>query len=156
LKSSLTPNTDYKKNSHLQLGRIVISLSVITIIAKVFGFAEKIVIVHSFGTDVEFDVYFALMGIVLSAAFMVRELIYPSLLPILSRAIHEQNGAASNLIRKIFICAVSILLMLCIALFVFPDFLTAILLPGFTGNKFVLTSKILRFLSPAIFFSVSL
>ncbi len=152
MKSSLTPNTDYKKSSYLQLGRIVISLSVITIIAKVFGFAEKIVIAHFFGTDVESDVYFASMGIVLSAAFIVRELIYPSLLPILSRAIHEQSGAASNLLRKIFIFAVSIILILCIALFVFSDFFTAILLPGFKGNKFVITSKILRFLSPAIFF----
>lgn len=144
-------NTD-KESSHLQLGRIVISLSAITIIAKVFGFAEKIVIAHFFGTDIESDVYFASMGLVLSATFMVRELIYPSLLPVLSKAIHEQDGAVSNLLRKIFICAASILLILCCVLFMFSGLFTAILLPGFKGEKFFLTSKILQFLSPAIFF----
>lgn len=152
MKYPLTQNKDYKQSSHLHLGKIVISLSAITIIAKVFGFAEKIAIAHFFGTDVESDFYFASMGIVLSAAFMVRELIYPSLLPVLSRTIHEKNGASSNLLRKIFIYAAAILLILCCVLFMFSDFFTAILLPGFIGDKFVITSKILRFLSPAIFF----
>jgi len=54
-------------------GTIVLSLSTIAVLAKLFGFAEKVIIARFFGTGDRADVYFASMGIVLSIVWLVRE-----------------------------------------------------------------------------------
>ena len=65
-----------------RLVRIVFSLSTIALFTKIFGFAEKFVIAHFFGTSDTADVYFATTGVILSIIWIFRELMYPSLLPI--------------------------------------------------------------------------
>ena len=53
------------------IGKAALGLSVIAVFSKVFGFAEKLIVAHFFGTDARADVYFASMGIVLSLVFLV-------------------------------------------------------------------------------------
>ena len=67
------------KNS---LGRLLFGLSSIAIFTKIFGFGEKLVIAHFFGTGDTADVYFASIGVIFSFVFLVKELVYPSLLPV--------------------------------------------------------------------------
>ena len=77
-QQSSAHNNQYKGDAlkaKMPLGRIVFSLSAIAMFAKIFGFAEKVVIAHFFGTSDTADVYFASMGIVLSIVWLIRELI---------------------------------------------------------------------------------
>ncbi|KKK49225.1 hypothetical protein LCGC14_3137180, partial [marine sediment metagenome] len=87
---------------NISLGRIVFSLSAIAVCTKIFGFAEKLVIAHFFGTADTADVYFASMGIVLSIVFLVKELIYPSLIPVFADSLPKSAYASGKLFREIF------------------------------------------------------
>ena len=134
------------------IGKAVLGLSVIAVFSKVFGFAEKLIVAHFFGTDAHADVYFASMGIVLSAVFLVKELIYPSVLPIFAQTLKISFFASSDLFRKIFFRLLSILAVFAIIAVLFSDVITNILVPGFSEDKKLLTSSLLRFLVPGCFF----
>ena len=85
-----------------RLVRTVFSLSTIAICTKVFGLAEKFVIAHFFGTGDTADVYFASTGIILSIVWLVRELMYPSFLPVFAGTLSNSASASGNLFRKAF------------------------------------------------------
>jgi peptidoglycan biosynthesis protein MviN/MurJ (putative lipid II flippase) len=89
---------------------IVFSLLAIAVLAKVFGFAEKIVIAYFFGAGKTTDVYFASVGVVLSVVFIVKELVYPSLLPVFAQSMSESAAASARLFRKVFLSAAGALI----------------------------------------------
>ena len=136
----------------LNLSRIVFSLSAIVILAKFFGFAEKIVIAQFFGTGAKADVYFAVTGIIFSIFFLVKELIYPSLLPVFTESISESIQTSTALFKKVFILCGVILSIFSLIMALFPAAFTSLLVPGFSEDKKNLTSVLLRFLSPAVVF----
>jgi peptidoglycan biosynthesis protein MviN/MurJ (putative lipid II flippase) len=96
------------------LAGIVFSLSAIAVLAKVFGFAEKIVIAYFFGAGETTDVYFASVGVVLSVVFIVKELVYPSLLPVFAESMSESARASAGLFRKVFLSAAGVLTTFCL------------------------------------------
>ena len=134
------------------LGKAALGLSVIAVFAKVFGFVEKLIVAHFFGTEAQADVYFASMGIVLSAVFLIKELIYPSVLPVFAQTLKISFFASSDLFRKIFFRLLSILAVFAVIAVLFSDVITGTLLPGFSEDKKLLTSSLLRFLAPGCFF----
>lgn len=134
------------------IGKAVLGLSVIAVFSKAFGFAEKLIVAHFFGTDAQADVYFASMGIVLSAVFLVKELIYPSVLPIFAQTLKISFFASSDLFRKIFFRLLLILAVFAMIAVLFSDVITSTLVPGFSDDKKLLTSSLLRFLAPGCFF----
>jgi len=134
------------------IAKAALGLSVIAVFSKVFGFAEKLIVAHFFGTDAQADVYFASMGIVLSVVFLVKELIYPSVLPVFAQTLKNSFFASSDLFRKIFFRLLSVLAVFAIIAVLFSDVIISILVPGFTEDKKLLTSSLLRFLAPACFF----
>ncbi len=135
-----------------RLARIVFSLSTIAILTKIFGFAEKFVIAHFFGTTDTADVYFASTGIVLSIIWLVRELLYPSLLPVFADSLSKSTSASGNLFRKAFLSAAGFLAIAAAVLVLFSGSLTKVLLPGFSEPKRLVTVNMLRMLAPAAFF----
>jgi len=142
-------------------GRIVLSLSFIAVLTKVFGFAEKVIIAHYFGTSDKADVYFASMGIVLSIVWLVRELIYPSFLPVFSESLSKSSAStelgrgsssAARLFSKVFLLTGGLLGIMAMCLFIFSNGVTALLVPGFSGSKQHLTSDLLKALAPGVLF----
>ena len=95
--------TTSKIEGKFQLAKTVFSLSTIAVFAKIFGFVEKFVIAHFFGTGDTADVYFASTGIVLSIIWLVRELMYPSLLPVFTDSLSKSASTSGNLFRKAFL-----------------------------------------------------
>ena len=134
------------------IGKIAAGLSVIAVLSKVFGFAEKLIVAHFFGTDAHADVYFASMGIILSVVFLVKELIYPSVLPVFAQILKISFSASSDLFRKVFFRLLSVLAVFAVIAVLFSDVITRILVPGFSEDKKLLTSSLLKFLAPGCFF----
>ena len=116
------------------------------------GFGEKVVIAHFFGTGDTADVYFASMGVVLSVVWLVRELVYPSLLPVFAGSLSKSPDVSDSLFRKVFLCAVVFLGVAGLGLAVFGRFAAAVFMPGFSAPKRALASGLLRALSPAVVF----
>lgn len=134
------------------IGKAALGLSVIAVFSKVFGFAEKLIVAHFFGTDAQADVYFASMGIVLSAVFVVKELIYPSVLPVFAQALKTSFAASSALFKKVFFRLLTVLAVFAFIMVLFSDTAAAILVPGFSEDKKILTSSLLRYLAPGCLF----
>jgi putative peptidoglycan lipid II flippase len=134
------------------IGKAALGLSVIAVFSKVFGFAEKLIVAHFFGTDTQADVYFASMGIVLSAVFLVKELIYPSVLPIFAQVLKSSFAASSALFRKVFLWLAVVLSVFAFVMVLFSDAAAAVLVPGFSEDKKILTSSLLRYLAPGCLF----
>lgn len=135
-----------------RLFRIVCSLSTIAIFTKIFGFAEKFVIAHFFGTTDKADIYFAATGIILSIIWLVRELMYPSLLPVYVDAEGAAKSAVGTLFKKAFLCAMVFLIAASLIIATIPKSLTAILVPGFSLPKQIITARLLQMLTPAMIF----
>jgi putative peptidoglycan lipid II flippase len=147
-----TPGNIASLQDESRLARIVFSLSTIAVLTKIFGFAEKFVIAHFFGTSDTADVYFASTGIILSIIWLVRELMYPSLLPVFADSLSKSASASGNLFRKAFLSAAGFLAVAALVLIFFCGHLTKLLLPGFSESKRLVTVNLLRMLSPAVFF----
>lgn len=128
------------------------SLSTIALLTKIFGFTEKFVIAHFFGTSGTADVYFATTGVILSVIWIVRELMYPSLLPVFVDSLSRSTTTSGNLFRKAFISTTVFLLITVVVLFFFPADIARIFMPGFSKSKQVMTANLLRTLVPAMFF----
>jgi len=141
-----------KIEGKFQLAKTVFSLSTIALCTKIFGFVEKLVIAHFFGTDDTADVYFASMGITLSVIWLVRELMYPSLLPVFANSLSKSASISGNLFRKVFLSTAGFLTVTVFFLAFFPGLLTNLLVPGFSDLKRQMTANLLRTLTPAAFF----
>lgn len=136
----------------VRLGRIVFGLSAIAVCTKAFGFAEKLVIAHFFGTGDTADVYFASTATLLSIVFLVKELLYPSLLPIFADSLSESPSSSVSLFKKTFFLTTCFLAIVAAILIAFPGFITNILVPGFSESKQQMTYSLLRLLTPAVLF----
>ncbi|UCG49947.1 MAG: murein biosynthesis integral membrane protein MurJ [Phycisphaerales bacterium] len=132
-----------------RLAKIVFSLSTIAIFTKIFGFAEKLVIAGFFGTKAKADVYFGATTIMLSIVWFVRELMYPSLLPVFADALSKPPSAPRSLFRKAFVSAAVFLGICSLVLGLLPGVVTTVLLPGFSNEKRLVTANLLRMLAPA-------
>jgi len=145
-------NGTVKAHNRRSLAKIVCSLSAIAVCSKFFGFAEKVVIANYFGTGESADVYFASMTVVLSVVFLMKELVYPALLPVFAHSLTKPSGVSVVLLRKSLLCGACFLVVVAVLLAVFPGVVTSILLPGFSDSKRQMTCGLLRSVSPAVFF----
>ena len=134
------------------IGKAALGLSVIVLFSKVFGFAEKLIVAHFFGTEAQADVYFAATAILFSVVFLVKELINPSILPVFAGALKTSFAASSALFKKVFLWMLVILTAFAFVMFFFSDTATALLVPGFSEDKRSLTSSLLRYLAPSCLF----
>jgi peptidoglycan biosynthesis protein MviN/MurJ (putative lipid II flippase) len=113
--------------------KIIFSLSLITIGTKILGVAEKIVIAHAWGTSPTADVYFSVVGLIFSVIFLIRELIFPTLLPVFNKSLNDSPGCSQTLVQKFFIQAGGVLFLLSLLLFFFSPYTVHLLFPGFSS-----------------------
>lgn len=138
--------------SRFSLARVVCSLSALVVLTKLFGFAEKIAIAHFFGTSHAADIYFAVTAIVLSLVFLLKELIYPTMLPVLARSLAVHAQAGIYLFRKVFLGLTLLLVILILGILIFAPNIVAIAVPGFSASQQQLAVQVLRWLMPALLF----
>lgn len=139
-------------NTTTAIGKTAVCLSAVVILCKILGFAEKIIVANFFGTDDKADVYFASMTIILSLFFLVKELVYPAVLPVFAKALKISPKASSALFKKLFWGLFTALIIILIGLVTFSDAVSSVLVPGFSTQKQELTSSVLKLLAPGCLF----
>ncbi|MFA6133465.1 MAG: lipid II flippase MurJ [Phycisphaerae bacterium] len=143
----VTSSTATSKAQHL--GNAAMAVAMITVCAKICGFGEKVVVAHYFGASRSSDVYFAVTGILWSAMFLVKELIYPTLMPVFSGAMEAGGDRSRWLFRSV---AARVLLwsgVAAAAAFAGAGAIVGVLLPGFDPAAQAASSSLLRALTPS-------
>ena len=155
MSSSLTRPSDPKHGTAgigASLTKAFFSLSTIAVCTKIFGFGEKLVVAHFFGTDQNADVYFGVTGIVLSLIWLVKELIYPSLLPVFAETLRKAPVQSGLLYRRTLLLVAVLLAILAVLVLVGAGPIIRILVPGFSGPKRQMATRLFGLLAPALFF----
>ncbi len=134
-----------------------IGLLIITLLIKVFGYAEKIILAYYYGTSYQVDVYTVVITIILSLFFFFREIIEPGFLNVFMSAQkqNDEKGAWSLFNQGIRLILI-ITIIISIVTFVFPGNVIHIFAPGFDGVKLSLSTKLIQIAIPAcIFLAIS-
>lgn len=124
-----------------------------TLLAKVLGYGEKVILAYYFGTGPEVDVYMVLYGIIMSIFIMMRELVEPGFLNTFMRNMEIGNTqAAWALFNRIARFILVITLVILAAGVLLPEKIAAIFAPGFSSEKTQLLISLLPITLPAIVF----
>jgi len=134
---------------HFHVGTTAIALASVAVLAKAMGFGEKVVIAHYFGTTATADTYFAATGILFSAVFLARELIYPTLLPTLSKAMTLSPGVFNDLFARMFRWTILLVVLAAAAWAILMPQIASLLAPGFPDHQRAELARLLRWLLPA-------
>jgi murein biosynthesis integral membrane protein MurJ len=129
----------------------------ITLLVKVFGYAEKWVLAYYFGTSNKVDVYILVLSIVLSIFFFFREIIEPGFLNVFMETRSTGKETISwDIFNKAFRLIFFITLIFSVTSVLFPDLLSGIFAPGFKDERSALSNMLIRIAIPAcIFLSLS-
>ncbi|MGV8094235.1 MAG: hypothetical protein AB2L24_20440 [Mangrovibacterium sp.] len=108
----------------------------ITLLVKVLGYAEKLVLANYFGTSYQVDVYTVVLTLVLSLFFFFREIVEPGFLNVFLDAKNKGNEVVSwNLFNKGLRLIFLITFMISLFSFIFSGMITTVFAPGFEGQK---------------------
>lgn len=134
-----------------------ISLVIIALLVKVFGYGEKLVLAYYFGTEYQVDVYTVSITIVLSIFFLFREIVEPGFLNVFLKArIDGDESGAWNLFNQCLRFIFLLTFLITMFAIIFPDKIIGIFAPGFEEEKKLLSIKLIRIAMPAcIFLSAS-
>jgi putative peptidoglycan lipid II flippase len=128
-------------------------LVVITLLVKVFGYVEKMVLANYYGTSYQVDVYIVVLTLVLSIFFFCREIVEPAFLnTFLDARIKGDVSGSWNIFNKGIRLILLVTLIISLFLFLFPSRFTKIFAPGFEGEKLVLSETLIRTAIPACIF----
>lgn len=129
---------------------------VITLLVKVFGYAEKLLLAKYFGTSYQVDVYTVVLTIVLSIFFFFREIIEPGYLNVFLDCKTNKESESWMLFNGMFRLVLVITLIISVVAILFPVVFSDIFAPGFEGEKFELANVLIRIAIPAgIFLALS-
>ena len=143
-------------SDQLKTNRILRSsagLLMITLLVKVLGYAEKLVLANYFGTGYQVDVYTVVLTLVLSLFFFFREIVEPGFLNVFLDAKSKGNEIASwNLFNKGLRLIFLITFTISLFSFIFPGMITTVFAPGFEGQELLLSGTLIRIAAPACIF----
>jgi len=81
-----------------------IGLLIITLLIKILGYAEKLILAYYYGTSYQVDVYTVVITIILSLFFFFREIIEPGFLNVfMSAKSQDDDKGAWNLFSMAWI-----------------------------------------------------
>ncbi len=129
----------------------------ITMLVKVLGYAEKLILAKYYGTNYQVDAYTLVLSIVLSVFFFFREIIEPGFLNVfLDCKSKNKEKQAWAIFNKVFRWILYATLMLSIIALIYPNGFSFIFAPGFEGESLSLSNQLIRIAIPAgIFLALS-
>ena len=130
-------------------------LSLITCLVKIAGYVEKMLLAYYWGTSSKADAYNAIFALIFSIFVFFREIVEPGFLNNFLKVKHNTGEKESwNVFFTVFWCIFPAGLIVSLCLFLFPEAITRITLPGFSNERFVLAAKLLQIASPACIFLI--
>lgn len=133
-----------------------LALSVITCLVKLAGYAEKLLLAYYWGTGVEADVYNAVFAFVISVFIFFREIVEPGFMNTFLQVKHDKGEKdAWNVFYTVAVCLFPIGLLISLGLFWGAAPVTHLILPGFSGDRFALTVKLMQISSFAYVFLIA-
>ncbi len=135
--------------------RASLALSGITCLVKVAGYIEKMLLAYYWGTSYAADAYNAVFAFIISIFVFFREMVEPGFLNNFLKIKHhhgEEEAWCVFFTVLWFILPAGIIISL--GIFLFPDIVTHIVLPGFSGDRFALSSGLMKISSIACLFLI--
>ena len=125
----------------------------ITMLVKILGYAEKLILANYFGTNYQVDVYTLVLTIVLSIFFFFREIIEPGFLNVfLDCKSNNNEKEAWSIFNTILRWILYITVFISAFALIFTNVLSSIFAPGFENEKLLLANKLIRLAIPASIF----
>lgn len=146
-----------KKIKENPIVRSSVAIAIITVAAKILGYAEKLTLAYFFGTSYQVDVYNVTVTIVLSVFILFREIIEPGFLNSFLKAKNNKDEkSAWNLLNTFIVYIFIITLLLSLFVYFNPAGIIDLFAPGFKDQKKELAITLIQLAFPAcIFLSVS-
>jgi murein biosynthesis integral membrane protein MurJ len=135
--------------------RASVLVAVITLLIKLLGYIEKIIVAYYWGTNREADVYTAVFSILIGISIFVREWLEPGFLnmTLRQRSLTGEKGSWATF-HSLFCFVGSVALLLSAVCFGWPEQATKLFLSGFTGEKMEMASQFFRIGSVGLFFLI--
>ena len=128
-------------------------LLIITLLAKILGYGEKLLLAYFFGTSFHVDVYTVVVSLVTSIFILYREAIEPGFLNVF---LSIKNKGKKEEAWSLFYFVGGIILLttgLCsLIVYAFPADVMKILAPGFSSHELSAGTKLLKIIFPACIF----
>lgn len=142
-------------SSRLFFGSIL-SVAGITMLTRVAGFGEKVVIAAFFGAGHEYDAYLVAFNAAMLVFFTVTGLVAPTIRPLFVRKHQEGAWVEASSQFLTWTAFFTVPAVACaFAMFFFPEPIVRLLGPGFDGPTHALCTSLLRWMSPcAVIFGV--
>jgi murein biosynthesis integral membrane protein MurJ len=120
-------------------------LSLITCFIKLAGYIEKVLLAYYWGTGNEADAYNAIFTFIISILVFFREIIEPGFLNVFLKAKQESGKKeAWKVFFSVFWCIFPVAVLISLLLFCYSDFITRLVLPGFSGERFSLSGDLMK------------
>lgn len=130
-----------------------LGVTLITLLLKIAGYLEKIVLAYYYGTADEVDVYLMVVGVIISVFVLFRELVEPGFLQVFLKLQEAGDKKESwQLFRTIFILIFLFSQLFVLLGVVFTEDVVRLFAPGFSGEKLALAIELLRIGSWALIF----
>lgn len=133
--------------------RSALAIGLVMLLARMAGYAEKIVLAYYFGTGYQVDVYTIVSTLITGIFVFVRELIEPGFLHTFIKADKEEGRDAAWQLFFFFAKVISVLaiVLTCIGC-LFPVSVLRLLAPGLPAERLALAAGMVRLALPACFF----
>lgn len=128
-------------------------LGALTLVIKVLGYFEKLILAYYFGTSYEIDVYNVVVAIVFSVFIIFREVVEPGFLHAFLKALNLKDIPGAWKLFRVFFRGIGIITLVLTAFcFFFPEQIVDLFAPGFTWEKRALAINLLKIIFPASIF----
>lgn len=127
----------------------------ITLLVKVLGYVEKLLLAKYFGTSYQVDVYTVVLSVIISVFIFSREIIEPGFLNTFLNSRKDGNESESwGLFNFAFKWLLILTFVFSVAAVLFPGGLARFFAPGFEGETLRLTKVLIRVAIPSTIFLV--
>lgn len=131
------------KNNEIIKASLILSL--ITCLIKLAGYIEKVLLAYYWGTSFDADSYNAIFTFIISILVFFREIIEPGFLNVFLKTKHESGEKkAWEVFFSVFLCILPVAVLISLILFCYPNSVTHLILPGFSGERLSLSGDLMK------------
>lgn len=121
----------------------------LTILSQILGYIREMLFAYYQGTSAELEAFQVAETVPLLFTQILISAVPLALTPLLVR---EQGKGKNELIHNAIIFCGIVLIGICIIIWIFPNVFVRLVAPGYQGNKYIMTCRLVTIMVPNIFF----